>query len=263
MSDTFKFTRGRSPVLVSIPHAGTLLPLGMAARLSPAAASLPDTDWFVDRLYDMVGDLGAGLIVARYSRYVIDLNRPPDDAALYRQETPGLVPVRTFSGQPVYRGARPDEDEAGQLIQRYWQPYHQAIGGELQRLRNEHGFAVLFDAHSIRSHVPDLFEGRLPDLNLGTNDGRSTSPALVSLVAERLGRESRYSHVIDGRFKGGYITRQYGRPNENLHALQLEMSQAVYMQEDPPEYNHAMAGPVKEMLEELLAGIAEWRPDGA
>lgn len=260
MSDIFDQRRGTLPLVVSIPHAGTRLPTGLAGRFSHAAARLPDTDWYVDRMYGDLAQQGIGLIRARYSRYVVDLNRPPDDAALYRQPTPGLVPERTFAGDSIYRGAAPDAGEIAERVERYWLPYHRALEAELVRLRAEHGFAVLFDAHSIRSRVPSLFEGRLPDFNLGSYDGRSASAPLVTLVARQLASHAEYSHVVDGRFRGGYITRHYGRPSRGVHALQLEMSQAVYMREDPPQYNERMAEPVKSMLGGLLARIAAWKP---
>ncbi len=260
MAESFELIRGKTPLLVSVPHAGTRLPRGFARRLTPPAVGLPDTDWFVDRLYAGATRLGAGLLVAAYSRYVVDLNRPPDDSPLYPQATPGLVPLRTFSGEPVYRGPCPDATEIAARVESHWRPFHVALEKELARLREEHGFAVLFDAHSIRSRVPGLFEGRLPDLNLGTNGGLSADASLIRRVRRVFEGQDRLSHVVDGRFRGGYITRHYGRPGQSQHALQLEMAQAAYMLEDPPGYNREMAKPVQRMLDGLLARIADWKP---
>ena len=262
MRELFEFTAARLPLLVSVPHAGTLLPDGLESRLSAVVRDLPDTDWFVNRLYGWVTEIGAGLIVGNHSRYLIDLNRPPDDAALYKSTTPGLIPLRTFSGIPLYVGETPDADEVQQRLFDYWQPYHRKIREELDRMKSRYGFAILFDAHSIRSQVPQLFEGTLADFNLGSYDGQSAASSLVSAATGVLRKQKQYSHIVDGRFKGGYITRHYGRPDKNVHALQLEMSQSVYMREDPPLYDLDAAGRTQEILKELLMQIINWRPAG-
>lgn len=261
MREQFEFKAARLPLLVSVPHAGTLLPGGLESRFSEVAGGLPDTDWFVGRLYKWVTGIGAGLIVANYSRYVIDLNRPPDDAALYQSTVPGLVPLMTFSGAPLYVDEVPDVGEVQQRLLNYWQPYHRMIRDELTRLRAEYGFAILLDAHSIRSRVPLLFEGTLADLNLGSFNGQSAAPSLVAVARSVLRNQNQYSHVVDGRFKGGYITRHYGQPEQNFHALQLEMAQSIYMREEPPEYIHASAVRVQDMLKTLLSRLSEWRPE--
>lgn len=260
MSELYKFQSCRLPLLVSVPHAGTALPDALDMQLSGAASTLPDTDWFVDRLVRWVPDIGAGLIVANYSRYVVDLNRPPDDAALYQGTTPGLVPRQTFSGLPVYRNGEPDADAVRARVKQYWWPYHHAIQRELDRLRQQFGYAILFDAHSIRSHVPRLFAGNLPDLNLGSFDGQSAAAGLLKVATAVLGNQHRYSHTLDGRFKGGYITRHYGQPDQHIHALQLEMSQTVYMHEDPPEYDHDAAARAGKLLKTLLLELISWEP---
>ena len=236
------------------------MPESIAAQLRSEATILPDTDWFVNRLYDWAPDLGAGLITANYSRYVIDLNRPPDDAALYQSETPGLVPVRTFSGAPIYKRAPPDAVEVQSRISEYWQPYHDAIRNELERMCTQYGYAILFDAHSIRSQVPALFRGILPDLSLGSYEGRSAGPGLINTALGVLNGQDDFSHVKDGRFKGGFITRHFGRPDQGLHALQLEMSQTVYMREDPPQYDREAALHVQEFLKHLITRLLDWRP---
>ena len=261
MKPVFSFKRGATPLLLSIPHAGTGLAAGLAEKLSEQALQLPDTDWFVDRLYDRVVEQGAGLLVANYSRYVIDLNRPPDDAALYSGPGTGLMPQQLFDGGPVYKmGSGPGGADLAHRLANFWRPYHDKLGGELDRIRARFGFAILLDAHSIRSEVPRLFEGRLPDFNLGSNSGRSADPGLIAGAFEALGSDACFSSVLDGRFKGGYITRNYGRPGERLHALQLEMAQSCYMHEDPPGYDVQKAGRVQTVLQRLVDALLGWRP---
>ncbi len=217
--------RGTSPLLVSLPHAGQSIPAELRPQLVERALGVEDTDWHLDRLYGFARDLGASLIVPHHSRYVIDLNRPPEDAPMY----PGannteLVPTRFFSGEPLYRaGMAPDAAEIARRRETYWAPYHAALQAELGRLRDLHGHAVLFDGHSIKSQLPWLFDGTLPDLNLGTAGGTSCAPALRDAAATVLAAQSRCTHVVDGRFKGGYITRHYGRPEQRVHALQLKI----------------------------------------
>lgn len=256
-----EFTAGATPLLVNVPHAGTELPANLASRLTPPARQLPDTDWHVDRLVAGTPGLGASLLVARYSRYLIDLNRGPDDQPLYAGATTGLVPTETFAGQPIYAGPRPDEQETARRIADYWQPYHDCLAETLDTLRARHGHAVLFDVHSIRSRVPRLFSDRLPDLNLGSFDQRSCDPELRVAVAGMLAEAEGFSHVVDGRFKGGYITRHYGRPEAGIHALQLEIAQACYMDEDRPEtWSDAGARELKALIERLAGFLAAWKP---
>lgn len=261
MADIFRLERGTSPVLVSVPHAGTQVPEDILLRFTSSARALPDTDWFVDELYDFAPVLGAGMLVAGQSRYVVDLNRPPDDHAMYAGRTTGLVPMETFNGLPVYSDENmPDAGEREQRVVEYWRPYHKALGDELQRIREIHGHAVLFDAHSIPSRVPMLFEGRLPDLNLGSNRGRGAAPELVSRAMDVLTSATQYSSVRDGRFQGGYITRHYGQPGKGVHALQLEMAQRVYMQEISPQLDPDGMQGVRGILMELLTSLIDWRP---
>ncbi len=231
----FHLTQGRAPLLVSFPHSGTYLPPALAARMTDAGRGVPDTDWHVPRLYDFLGDLGATWIAATHSRYAADLNRPPDDTALYPgQKKTGLVPIEAFGGEALYRaGETPSAEEIAIRRAAYWQPYHDAIQTELMRLHARHGVVLLWDAHSIRSEEPLLFDGQLPDLNLGTNDGASCAEAIAE-AAFAAARNSTFSAVRDQRFKGGYITRHYGRPRAGVHAIQLEMAQAIYMREGPP-----------------------------
>src|SRR5690606_3288008 len=195
--DTFQLHRGTEPLLISLPHDGSLLPDGLSQRLTPVARSVPDTDWHVARLYAFARELGASVIVPLYSRYVVDLNRPPDDVTLYPgQNTTGLCPATGFDGEPIYLpGQAPDEAEVRERVDRYWRPYHQALADELARLRGLHGRAVLWEGHSIRSHVPFLFDGRLPVFNLGTAGGASCSTALERQLARVIGAQDLYSHV--------------------------------------------------------------------
>ena len=259
-----RLVRGDSPLLISIPHAGTEVPPSILSRLSALASGLPDTDWFVDRLYGWAPGLGAGMIVAPLSRYVVDLNRPPDDRPLYNaKETSlltGLVPLTTFAGGALYAaGDEPDGREVNERVLAYWKPYHDCLQEELERIRKAHGHAVLLDAHSILSRVPLLFEGKLPDFNLGTNAGQSAAPGLRKDALTILQRKP-YTAVMDGRFKGGYITRHYGNPNSGVHAIQLEMAQCAYMQEDPPGWIRERAEDVQSVLRGFISLLIDWRP---
>lgn len=259
----FTLYQGQRPLLVSVPHVGTQVPPELLARMAPRAAEVEDTDWHLERLYNFARDLGASLLVPRFNRYVVDLNRPPENAAMY----PGvnnteLCPTHFFTGEPLYLpGQAPDQAEVDQRVARYWRPYHQALATELARLKAAHGHVVLFDGHSIKSELPWLFEGRLWDLNLGTADGRACSPALEATVATVLAGQQRYSQIVNGRFKGGYITRQYGQPAQGVHAVQLEMCWRCYMDEAPPYAWHgARAAEVTPLLRQLVHAMADWQP---
>ncbi len=265
MSDAAVLTlqRGSTPLLVSLPHVGTALPGDQRWRYVGRAFDLEDTDWHLEALYGFVRDLGASLLVPRYSRYLIDLNRPSGNAPMY----PGannteLCPTRFFSGDALYReGAAPDAAEIERRTAHYWQPYHDALAGELGRLRQAHGHALLFDAHSIRSVLPWLFTGKLPDLNLGSAGGASCAPGLRDALATVLAAQGAYTHVVDGRFKGGYITRHYGRPADRVHAVQLEMCWSCYMDEAPPfVVDAARAARLQPRLRQLLDTLLQWRP---
>lgn len=261
MKPLFSFKRGATPLLVSIPHAGLFVPQSIRDRLTSRARHLPDTDWFVDRVYQWVVQKGGGLLVANYSRYVIDLNRPPDDGALYTGPGTGLLPEQTFSGKPLYQsGMQPGEDEAPRRLRRFWMPYHELLSAELQVLKQRFGHAVLLDAHSISSKVPMLFDGRLPDLNLGSYGGASADSGLVAESMAALGVEPSFSLVLNGRFQGGYITRNYGCPHHGIHALQLEMAQSAYMCEQPPAYDEARAGRLLPVLQGLIDTLIKWSP---
>ncbi|MBM5811115.1 MAG: N-formylglutamate deformylase [Gammaproteobacteria bacterium] len=262
----FTLVRGTRPLLVSLPHTGRVIPPALAARLAPRALAVEDTDWHLERLYDFVPALGASLLVPHYSRYVIDLNRPRDDTPMYAgANNTGLVPLTFFSGEPLYcAGAQPDSDEVAERVAVYWQPYHDALATELARLRRRHGIALLWDGHSIRSELPWLFDGRLPDLNLGTARGSSCAPELRALLHARLAAQSRFSHVTDGRFTGGYITRHCGRPADRIHAVQMEMCWSCYLDEtQPASWDETRAAAARALLRALLAGLLSWKPADA
>ncbi len=257
--DIYTLHRGTAPLLVSLPHDGSIIPTDIAARLLPSARRAPDTDWHVSRLYAFARELGASVLVPSYSRYVVDLNRPRDDASLYPgQNTTGLCPVVQFSGEAVYQaGEEPQPEEIATRVANYWQPYHNALAGEIARLRDVHGRVVVWEGHSIRSVVPFLFEGRLPDFNLGTASGASCTPALQQRLEQVLSAQAHYTHVANGRFKGGYITRHYGRPGEGVEAVQLELAQCTYMDEDRGEFLPARAERVQPLLRQLLDACLE------
>lgn len=254
-TETCTLHRGSAPLLVSLPHDGTQLPPDIAARLTPAARRVPDTDWHVARLYAVARELGASVLVPRYSRYVVDLNRPEDDTSLYPgQNTTGLCPTVRFSGEPVYLdGQAPGGDEIAARVERYWRPYHAALRGELERLHALHGRVVLWEGHSIRGELPFLFDGRLPDLNLGTAAGSSCTPALQAGLEALLAAQADYDVAVNGRFKGGYITRHYGDPARGIDAVQLETSQRVYMDQDSFQYLPERARTLERLIGRLLA----------
>ncbi len=253
MSEVFSFDQGDSALLISIPHDGRLLAPGQAERLSASGSALPDTDWHVRRLYAFAADLGATVLAADYSRYVVDLNRPADDAALYPgQLSTGLCPTRTFAGEPIYlAGDEITEEERARRVRAYWRPYHERLRAALDTIRARFGYALLWDAHSIAGEVPLLFDGVLPDLNLGTNDGLSCGPALSDAVAEAA-MASPYSSVVNGRFRGGYITRHYGNPARRVHAIQLELAQRTYMDETCREFDAGRAEELAAVLRRML-----------
>jgi N-formylglutamate deformylase len=248
----FKFSAGGAPLLVSMPHTGTHVPEALLARMTEEAKLLPDTDWHLERLYDFLDELGASVLVATHSRYVVDLNRPPDNANLYPgQDTTQLVPLDTFHRQPLYRrGEEPDEREIAQRVETYWKPYHSQLSHALRKLKNEHGYALLWDAHSIFSEVPRFFSGKLADLNFGTADGRSCAAGIGEALMKKV---SGYGAVLNGRFKGGYITRSYGAPASGVHAVQLELSEATYMEESAPfRFNDSFAKRLRPQLRALI-----------
>lgn len=253
MTDVFDFREGSSVLLVSIPHDGRMLAPGQAERMTDAGRALPDTDWHVRELYSFVEELGASVIAANYSRYVVDLNRPSSDESLYEgQLATGLCPGKTFAGQDIYlEGESVSSEEQETRINSYWRPYHDAISETLQQIREQFGYALLWDAHSIPSEVPSLFDGVLPDLNIGTNGGLSCA-AEISTAVSAAAEASPYSSVTNGRFRGGHITRSYGAPEDGVHAMQLELTQQNYMNEKNLSYDAGRAVRLVETTKSML-----------
>ena len=258
MSGVCHLTEGAGPLVVSIPHCGTDLAT-LDQRMTPTAQQMPDTDWHLPRLYDFLDHMDVTVIAANYSRYVIDLNREPLGKSLYPgQNVTELCPTTLFNEAPIYQdGQQPTANEISDRVQTFWYPYHEEIQAQLDRVKALHGRATLFDAHSIASHVPRFFEGRLPDFNLGTNDGKSCDAVLAGNAHDILKDAADYSAVLNGRFKGGYITRQYGA-QDGVNALQLELSQITYMDESFPfTYDETKAGKVKATLKALAQLLAQ------
>jgi len=253
--DLYELHAGDSPVLIDVPHAGTFVPHAIGRELADCAVPRPDTDWHLPRLYDFLEALDATVIVATHSRYVIDVNRPPDGANLYPgRDTPRLCPIDTFASEPLYRHGDPGEAEIARRLEAIWRPYHARIEREIERVRAQHGSAVLWDAHSITSVAPRLFEGRIADFNLGSADGKSCDRALCAALMAVLQRHREFTSVLDGRFKGGYITRRYGDPASGVQAIQLEMAQALYMDEAPPfAFREDRAQAIRPILRALLS----------
>lgn len=249
---TFSLLKGTAPMLVSMPHIGTEIPLEMQSSYMPRALDVEDTDWHLHRLYDFLPAMGISVLQPKFSRYVIDLNRPPDNAPMY----PGaanteLCPTHFFTGEALYK---PDQEPSLQEIHRrkaaYWQPYHDALAAELARIKAIHGFALLWDAHSIRSQIPWLFEGKLPDFNIGTASGAAAAAQISDAASRQI---EGFTHVTNGRFKGGYITRHYGQPAQHIHAVQLEKCQSLYMQEASPfTYDAALAAQMQSTLMRMI-----------
>lgn len=258
--DPFHYFPGTIPLILSIPHGGTHVPDAILERFSAEAKQLPDTDWHLEKLYDFARGMGAHMLAATHSRYVADLNRAPDNSSLYPGRfTTGLCPLTLFDGTPIYRkGGEPDDKEIRARTETYWQPYHRKLQSLIGELKAKHKRIVVFDAHSIRSEVPTLFSGTLPDLNIGTADGASADAALAESLFD-LCKQSPYSAVLNGRFKGGYITRHYGNPEAGVHGVQLELAQKNYMEEKHPfAYDDAKARQMQKALRAFVAQLAAW-----
>jgi N-formylglutamate amidohydrolase len=259
MMSLWTLTEGDSPLIVNVPHAGTLVPAAIADCLTAVARTVPDTDWHVEKLYAFAVEHGATLLCATHSRYVVDLNRDPSGAVLYAgADNTELCPTSTFANEPVYlAGRQPTAADVAARIGEYFAPYHAMLAAQIARVRERHGFAILLDGHSIRSEVPRFFAGRLPDLNLGTASGASAAPSVAARAAAVLAAADGFTHVVDGRFKGGWITRRYGRPAENVHVLQLEMGERCYMDEAPPfPWDPARAAALSAVLRKLVLALS-------
>ena len=259
-------TSGSSPLMLAMPHTGTRLPGEIHDALNQRGRQLTDTDWHIDRLYDgLLPD--ATIVRANFHRYAIDANRDPSGASLYPgQNTTGLVPLTDFDGLPIWlAGREPGLAEIERRTAAFHAPYHAALDAQLQRIKQLHGHVVLFDCHSIRSQIPFLFEGVLPDFNIGTNNGSACAPQISGLAVAVCLAASNYSHVLNGRFKGGWTTRHYGQPYDGVHAIQMELAQSTHLatQSPPFAYDREKSEKLRGVLAKILEGIAGWSPNHA
>lgn len=257
-----EITQGQSPLVLGLPHTGTELPTGLAGQLNATGLARADTDWHIHKLYaGLAPDVTT--IRTRIHRYAIDANRDPSGQSLYPgQNTTGLCPATDFDGTPIYKtGAEPDAAEVEARRITYHAPYHAALEAEMARVAALHGFAILYDCHSIRSRIPFLFQGTLPDFNIGTNDGTTCAPALQSLVFDAC-KASPYSTVLNARFKGGWTTRHYGRPQQGWHAIQMELAQSTHLTTEyaPFAYDKPKADALRPHLKQLLTALQTWSP---
>jgi N-formylglutamate deformylase len=257
----FTLSQGQGPLILAMPHGGTFVPPDIAVKLNKAGLALTDTDWHIERLYKGLLP-GATTIAATFHRYVIDANRDPAGHSLYPgQNTTGLVPLTDFDGLSIWH-EHPDEGDIQQRIAQFHRPYHAALAGEIARVKALHGFAIVYDCHSIRSHIPFLFDGTLPTLNIGTDNGATSAPA-IERAAEALAAASGYSHVVNGRFRGGWTTRHYGRPHDHVHAIQMEIAQSAYLETEAPpfDFSPTKSALLRPVLAQILhAIIAEITP---
>lgn len=254
-------TMGEGPLVLGLPHGGTHVPPEIWARLNEKGRHLADTDWHVGRLYEGLGD-GVTTVAATHHRYVVDANRDPSGASLYPgQATTDLVPLTDFDGAPLWDDP-PTEAEVSERTRLYHAPYHVALAAEMERVRERHGVAILWDAHSIRSRIPRLFKGVLPDLNIGTDDGRTCGPDMPCALAGLCAAATDYSMVINGRFRGGWTTRHYGRPHEGWHAVQMEVVQSTYLAAEAPPwtYDDAKAARLRTHLDAMLRALPKLVP---
>ncbi len=253
---SFLIHRGNAKLIISVPHAGTFVPAHINQNLTKIGQEVVDTDWHVDKLYDFAKQQDVTLIIATHSRTVVDLNRAPSNTPLYPgQAETTICPIETFDGEPLYATSKPTLKDIAERVETYWQPYHDTLAAELARIRTLHGSARLLDGHSIRQSIPRLFEGKLPDLNFGTNSGASADKALVE-IALAATADSPFTQILDGRFRGGYITRHYGQSAEHIHAIQLELAQTTYMDEaDPHRFSPARAEALIATLRNLVTAL--------
>ena len=253
-ADIVSVTRGSSPLVLSMPHPGTGLPAEVAAQLNARGAQVEDTDWHMRQLYGFAERFQPTIVEAGLSRFVIDLNRDPAGVSLYPgQATTELVPTTTFDGAPIWQTA-PDEAEIARRREAYFQPYHHALAAEIAHAKARHGFCLLWDCHSIKSVIPRLFPDTLPTLNLGTNSGASAAPSVEAAAATAMAGSS-FTQVVNGRFKGGWITRHYGQPAEHVHALQMEIALSAYLDDEAAPW--AFAPGKAASLQATLAAMIE------
>ncbi len=257
-------TRGGGTVILSLPHAGTDLPENVADALNDRGRALADTDWHIHQLYyGLVTDVT--YLRTSIHRYAVDVNRDPGGESLYPgRNTTGLCPLTDFNGAPIYRPNRePGPDEIEARREAYHAPYHVALSNEIGRVKALHGFAILYDCHSIRSRIPYLFDGVLPDFNIGTNLGTTCAPEIESAVAERCATAEGYTSIRNGHFRGGWTTRFHGRPQESVHAIQMELAQSTYLKAETPPwiYDPARAARLRNHLADILDTLLRWRPE--
>lgn len=257
-----EISRGNSPLVLGLPHTGTELPADCAARLNERGLAIADTDWHIHDLYaGLVADITT--VRTPVHRYVIDVNRDPSGISLYPgQNTTGLCPLTDFDGHSIYtEGTEPDAAEVERRRIAYHAPYHAALEAELSRVQSTYGFAVLYDCHSIRAHIPYLFDGTLPDFNVGTNGGTTCDAGIESMTVQICEQAEGYTSILNGRFKGGWTTRHYGRPADGLHAIQMELAQSTYMVEHPPwDYAEEPANRLRSHLKTILSSLQNWSP---
>ena len=255
MAKDYLFHHRNSPLLISVPHDGNMIPDDIAQNMHEFAKKSPDRDIFVSQLFSFAKDFDISLLKTNISRYVIDMNRPADDTSLYPgQSVTELCPTTSFDNQDIYIN-KPIIDDIKQRIKNYWQPYHQIISDKLEVIKQQHGFAILIDAHSIKSQVPRFFDGQLPDINIGTNSGKSCSNIYTDRFESVLKNQNHYSYVFNGRFKGGYITRNYGNPAKNIHAIQIELSQINYLDESNNRFIVEKAERLKTLLIRMVNSL--------
>ncbi|WP_180898422.1 N-formylglutamate deformylase [Martelella soudanensis] len=258
MTDPVIVKKGISPVILGLPHTGTHVPPDIEARLNDNGRLLADTDWHVDRLYDgLLADVTT--VKATFHRYVIDANRDPEGVSLYPgQNTTGLVPETDFDSKPIWKdGEAPTATDIAARLEAFHAPYHAALAAEIARVKAEHGIAILYDCHSIRSHIPFLFEGKLPDFNIGTNLGVTCAPEFEAAAASVVSLAPGHDHAVNGRFKGGWTIRHYGRPETGVHAIQMELAQSTHLESEAPPfaYDDRKAEALRRHLQDILERI--------
>jgi N-formylglutamate deformylase len=255
MAKDYLFHHRNSPILISIPHDGNIIPDDILGYMHEFAKATPDRDFYVSQLFNFAKDFDISVLKTHISRYVIDMNRPANNESLYPgQSTTELCPTTSFDNQEIYTN-KPTQSDVQQRIKDYWQPYHQIIKDKLEVIKQQHGYAILIDAHSIKSKVPRFFDGSLPDINIGTNSGKSCSSEYTEGLRKILSAQNHYSFVFNQRFKGGYITRHYGNPDENIHAIQIEISQINYLDESNNRYSIEHAEKLKTLLIRLVNSL--------